>query len=74
MEKIKEYWSKRPGEVLSRTGEILSKFVPYLTRLTLWEMLIRGGRIFEHEGLQRKYAIELRTILTELGTRRITFR
>ena len=65
-EKIRAHWDKRPAEVAARTAEILATFVPYLAKLVLWEYLVRG-KIREHEGLQRKYAVRLRQILTDLG-------
>jgi len=52
--------------VTSRTLEILSQIIPYATRLFVWEYLIRG-KISNHEGLQAKYARELRALLTSLG-------
>ena len=53
-------------QVAGRTWTILSSLLPYLTRLLLWEHLVRG-KIKQHEGLQAKYAKELRILLTELG-------
>jgi hypothetical protein len=35
--------------------------VPYLMKLLVWEYLIRR-KIRDHEGLQRKYAVELRLV------------
>ena len=64
--KIEAFWSKRPTEVIKRTGEILAKIVPYFTKLVIWEYLIRK-KIRDHPGLQKKYAIQLRLLLTELG-------
>ena len=39
---------------------------PYFTKLLFWEYLIRR-KIRDHEGLQKKYAINLRERLTDLG-------
>merc|ERR1712241_648826 len=66
VEKIQAYWSKRPGEVIKRTAKILSILIPYFHKLFIWEYLIRR-KIRDNPGLQKKYAIELRRILTELG-------
>ena len=33
--------------------------VPYVTKVLVWEYLIRG-KIKDHEGIQKKYAIRLR--------------
>jgi len=52
--------------VTSRALEILSQIIPYATRLFIWEYLIRG-KIGSHEGLQTKYARELKELLTRLG-------
>jgi len=52
--------------VTSRALEILSQIIPYATRLFIWEYLIRG-KIRSHEGLQTKYARELKELLTRLG-------
>lgn len=52
--------------VTSRALEILSQIIPYATRLFIWEYLIRG-KIGSHEGLQTKYAKELKELLTRLG-------
>merc|ERR1711892_1647354 len=38
----------------------------YFSRLLIWEHLIRR-KIKDHEGLQKKYAVELREMLTRLG-------
>ena len=64
--KINEFWQKRTFEVLRRTAEIISVLGPYFYKLVIWEYLIRQ-KIREHEGLQKKYAIKLREILTDLG-------
>ena len=66
VEKIISYWSKRTPEVIKRTAEILSILLPYFHKVVIWEYLIRG-KIQDHPGLQKKYAVELRRILTELG-------
>lgn len=63
---MEHFFNKRPLDSLQRAGEILSEVVPYLSRLFLWEYLIRR-KIRDHEGLQKKYAVELREILTRLG-------
>ena len=63
---MENFFNKRPLDSLKRAGEILSEVVPYLSRLFLWEYLIRR-KIRDHEGLQKKYAVELREILTRLG-------
>jgi len=60
------FFDERPGEVTRRAVTILCRLVPYATRLFVWEYLIRR-KIRDHEGLQTKYAIELREMLTELG-------
>lgn len=66
VEKITSYWSKRTPEVVKRTAQILSILLPYFHKVVIWEYLIRG-KIRDHPGLQKKYAVELRQILTELG-------
>merc|ERR1712212_687757 len=66
VQKIQAYWSKRPGEVIKRTIKIMSILIPYFHKLVIWEYLIRR-KIRDNPGLQKKYAIELRRILTELG-------
>ena len=63
---MENFFKSRPLEVLQRTAGILSEVVPYLSRLFVWEYFIRR-KIRDHEGLQRKYAVELREILTRLG-------
>ena len=63
---MENFFNKRPLESVKRACEILSEVVPYLTRLFLWEYGIRR-KIRDHEGLQKKYAVELREILTRLG-------
>ena len=60
------FFNKKPLDSVRRTGEILAEVVPYLSRLFLWEYFIRR-KIRDHEGLQKKYAVELREILTRLG-------
>lgn len=72
VEEVQKYWHKRPIEVLSRTLQILQVALPYLSKLFLWEFLIRG-KIQSHEGLQKKYAILLRENLTQLGPSFIKF-
>jgi len=52
--------------VTGRALQILSHIVPYTSRVLVWEYLIRG-KIRSHEGLQAKYAGELRELLTSLG-------
>ncbi|XP_023332395.1 uncharacterized protein LOC111704403 isoform X2 [Eurytemora carolleeae] len=64
--RMKSYFKDRPGEIILRTLEIINKIVPYVAKVLVWEYLIRG-KIQDHEGLQKKYAIRLREILTELG-------
>ena len=64
--KIKAYWDARPKDVIQRAVEVYIAFVPYLLKLFVWEYLIRG-KIADHEGLQRKYAVLLRQLLTDLG-------
>ena len=49
-----------------RMCEVSLVFWPYLTKLFLWEYLIRR-KIQHHVGLQQKYAVELREHLTKLG-------
>ena len=63
---MEHFFNARPVEILQRTGEILSEVVPYLSKLFIFEYLIRR-KIRDHEGLQKKYAVELREILTRLG-------
>ena len=63
---IQAYWRKRPKEVILRMIEVSLAFAPYLWKITIWEYLIRK-KIRHHEGIQRKYAIQLRNILTNLG-------
>ena len=63
---IQAYWRKRPKEVILRMIEVTLAFAPYLLKITIWEYLIRK-KIRHHEGIQRKYAIQLRNILTNLG-------
>ena len=65
-EKIKAYWDARPAAVVKRAVQVYLAFVPYLAKLFVWEYLIRG-KIADHEGLQRKYAVRLRQLLTDLG-------
>ena len=65
-EKIKAYWDARPAAVVKRAVQVYLAFVPYLSKLFVWEYLIRG-KIADHEGLQRKYAVRLRQLLTDLG-------
>ena len=64
--KIEAFWKKRGFEVFRRTIEIISVLGPYLFKLGVFEYLIRQ-KIRDHEGLQKKYAIKLREILTDLG-------
>jgi len=63
---VEEFFKARPLEVAARTWEILAAVVPYLARFLVWEHLIRR-KIKHHEGLQKKYAVELRELLTTLG-------
>merc|ERR550532_890633 len=63
---VEEFFKARPLEVAARTWEILAAVVPYLARFLVWEHLIRR-KIKHHEGLQKKYAVELRQLLTSLG-------
>ncbi len=63
---VKRYWDRRPLRVFLRSCEVWWQFVPFLSKLVLWEVALRG-KILRHEGLQRKYAVRLRQILTELG-------
>jgi len=63
---MEQYFNNRPLDSVQRASEILSELLPYLSRLFLWEYFIRR-KIRDHEGLQKKYAIELREILTRLG-------
>merc|ERR1712241_735624 len=63
---MQHYFNNRPLEVMKRTFEILYETIPYFSRLFIWEHLIRR-KIRDHEGLQKKYAVELREILTKLG-------
>lgn len=64
--KMQDYFNKRPVEVTGRALEIMSEIIPYFTRLLIWEHLIRR-KIKNHEGLQKKYAVKLREMLTRLG-------
>jgi len=63
---MQHYFNNRPLEVMKRTFEILYETIPYFSRLLIWEHLIRR-KIKNHEGLQKKYAVELREMLTRLG-------
>merc|ERR1719239_71508 len=63
---VEQFFKSRPLEVAARTWEILAAVVPYLARFLVWEHLIRR-KIKHHEGLQKKYAVELREVLTSLG-------
>ncbi len=63
---INRYWDRRPREVIVRTFQILAQLVPFLSKVVLWEMLVRR-KILKHEGLQRKYSAKLRNVLTDLG-------
>ena len=69
---MEAYFKARPLEVMMRTGEILSEVVPFFSRLYIWEYLIRR-KIRDHEGLQKRYAVELREMLTRLGPSFIKF-
>jgi len=64
--KMQNYFNNRPIEVTGRALEIMSDVIPYFTRLLIWEHLIRR-KIKNHEGLQKKYAVQLREMLTRLG-------
>ena len=63
---IQRYWQKRPAEVVLRMTEVVLAFSPYIFKLFIWEYMIRR-KIRKHEGLQHKYAVKLREILTSLG-------
>ena len=63
---IQKYWQKRPAEVVLRMTEVVFAFSPYIFKLFIWEYMIRR-KIRKHEGLQHKYAVKLREILTALG-------
>ena len=63
---IERYWKKRPIEVAQRSVEVLTLVIPYISKLILWEYLIRR-QIQDEPGLQKKYAIKLRDMLTDLG-------
>lgn len=63
---LESYWNKRPLEVAGRSLEIASVLVPYVAKLFVWEYMIRR-KIRNHGGLQHKYAVKLRMILTQLG-------
>jgi len=66
VEALNDFWSARPGEVFSRAVHVVRVLGPYLAKLAIWEYLIRR-KIRDHPGLQRKYAVKLREVLTELG-------
>ena len=51
LSKFQSYWLARPLEVVGRAAEILHVLLPYLTKLAIWECLIRR-KIFTHDGLQ----------------------
>ena len=51
LSKFQSYWLARPLEVVGRAVEILHVLLPYLTKLAIWECLIRR-KIFTHDGLQ----------------------
>jgi len=63
---MQHFFNERPMEIIQRTFEILYETIPYFSRLLIWEHLIRR-KIKNHEGLQKKYAVELREMLTRLG-------
>jgi len=63
---MQHFFNNRPMDVMQRTFQILYETVPYFSRLLIWEHLIRR-KIKTHEGLQKKYAVELREMLTRLG-------
>lgn len=63
---LEQFFASRPLEVTARTWEILSSLLPYLCRLFIWEHCIRR-KIQSHEGLQQRYAAELKELLTDLG-------
>ena len=69
---MENFFNKRPFEVIMRTGEILSEIIPYFSKVFIWEYYIRR-KIRDHEGLQKKYAVELREMLTRLGPSFIKF-
>lgn len=71
-EMLHKFWRKRPLEIFKRSLEIIQVVLPYVTKLFIWEIFIRG-KIVDHEGLQKKYAIQLREKLTELGPSFIKF-
>lgn len=66
VEAVRSYWKSRPVEVMQRTAQVASLLGPYLAKLFIWEYFLRR-KIREHRGLQKKYAVQLREILTELG-------
>jgi len=66
IEKMEKFFDNRKREIFSRSCEIIAELVPYLCKLIVWEYWIRG-KIKDHEGLQQKYAVELREKLTKLG-------
>lgn len=47
--KIKQYWDRRPMQVLGRATEIMLKLGPFFSKLLFWECLIRR-KILSHEG------------------------
>ncbi len=63
---VRAYWDRRPLRVFLRTCEVWLALVPFAAKLLLWEAGVRG-KIRRHDGLQRRYAVRLRAILTRLG-------
>jgi|688.fasta_scaffold2258111_1 hypothetical protein len=51
VELLQRFWQKRTGEVLRRTLDIVTVILPFISKLVVWEILIRG-KIVHHEGLQ----------------------
>ena len=66
VEALNNYWRARPLEVVRRAVQVVTVLGPYLTKLVVWEYMIRR-KIRDHPGLQRKYAVRLREALTTLG-------
>ena len=54
---IQAYWRARPVEVLCRMTQVSIVFVPYITKLIIWEYLIRR-KIRHHDGLQQKVNLQ----------------
>ncbi len=57
-EMLHKFWRKRPLEIFKRSLEIIQVVLPYVTKLFIWEIFIRG-KIVDHEGLQVSFPKKL---------------